>query len=143
MSLEKEAYEQNHQQFRSLNQIMWQIPVLAMTLTGGLWFGVSKIEDRPLFVSMLLLTAVIGNLTLAAALVRFRFVMGCYLTWLKKAYPPGFVDAQEPEKSSNYCKRFLTKEKRVQRLFSFMLIWAASTSFVLLVAVICNYIEQN
>ena len=35
MTVSKEAYEQNYQQFRSLNQIMWQIPVLAMTLTGG------------------------------------------------------------------------------------------------------------
>jgi len=47
MTVSKEAYEQNYQQFRSFNQIMWQIPVLAMTLTDGLWFGVSTIDDKP------------------------------------------------------------------------------------------------
>jgi len=46
--LVKAAYEQNYQHFRSLNQIMWQIPVLATTLTGGLWFGVTKIEEDQL-----------------------------------------------------------------------------------------------
>ena len=45
MNTKIQAYEQNYEQFRSLNQIMWQIPVLAMTLTGGLWFGVSSIQD--------------------------------------------------------------------------------------------------
>jgi protein strawberry notch len=59
MNVSKEAYEQNYQQFRSLNQIMWQIPVLAMTLTGGLWFGVSTIDNNAMLVTILLLTAVI------------------------------------------------------------------------------------
>jgi len=95
LSLDAEAYEQNYQQFRSLNQIMWQIPVLAMTLTGGLWFGVSKIENNPLLAAVLLLTAVVGNLTLSVILYRFRFVMRRYLAWLKLANPKGFVDAMD------------------------------------------------
>lgn len=36
--MRKAAFEQNHASFRSLNQQMWQIPLISMTLTGGLWF---------------------------------------------------------------------------------------------------------
>jgi SAM-dependent methyltransferase len=134
MTLAKEAYEQNYQQFRSLNQIMWQIPVLAMTLTGGLWFGVSKIEDRPLLAVMLLLTAVVGNITLAIILRRFRFVMSRYLIWLKNASEEDFVDAREPDDSMNRWDRFFTKEERVRQMFSFLLCWGALASAILLFA---------
>jgi len=132
MSLEKEAYEQNYQQFRSLNQIMWQIPVLAMTLTGGLWFGVSKIEDNPFLASILLCTAVVGNLALSAVLYRFRFVMRCYLDELKRAYPKGFVDASSPNDGMGRIARFFAGEQRVRQTFSILLYWAAGASFVLL-----------
>jgi len=132
MSLEKEAYEQNYQQFRSLNQIMWQIPVLAMTLTGGLWFGVSKIEDNPFLGSILLCTAVVGNLALSAVLYRFRFVMRCYLDELKRAYPEGFVDASSPNDGMGRIARFFAGEQRVRQTFSILLYWAAGASFVLL-----------
>lgn len=82
MDLKSEAYQQNYQQFRSLNQIMWQIPVLAMTLTGGLWFGVSRIPENTWLVTALLFTAVVGNGALFAVLFRFRHVMDCYLAWV-------------------------------------------------------------
>lgn len=121
MALEKEAYEQNYQQFRSLNQIMWQIPVLAMTLTGGLWFGVSKIEDNPLLASTLLCTAVVGNLALSAVLYRFRFVMRRYLSWLKNASSDGFVDASSPDEEMGPVAGFFAAEERVRQMFSIML----------------------
>ncbi|MCG7574091.1 class I SAM-dependent methyltransferase [Phaeobacter sp. CNT1-3] len=132
MSLEKEAYEQNYQQFRSLNQIMWQIPVLAMTLTGGLWFGVSKIEDNPLLASTLLCTAVVGNLALSAVLYRFRFVMRRYLSWLKNASPDGFVDASSPDEEMGPVAVFFAAEERVRQMFSIMLYWAVGASLALL-----------
>ena len=47
--LSVQAFEQNHETFRSLNHQMWQIPLISMTLTGGLWFGVSKVDGSPLF----------------------------------------------------------------------------------------------
>ena len=139
MSLEKEAYEQNYQQFRSLNQIMWQIPVLAMTLTGGLWFGVSKIENNSLLACLLLLTAIVGNLSLVVVLRRFRFVMSQYLSWLKEASPAGFVDAETVDPKENWLQKFLTKKERVRQMFSFLLCWAALVSLVLLISEGCNW----
>ena len=130
MSVSKEAYEQNYQQFRSLNQIMWQIPVLAMTLTGGLWFGVSTIDDNPLLVSILLLTALFGNIVLSGVLLRFRHVMGCYLNWLERADPSGFVNASADGDFGNRVERFCNRDKTVRTLFSCMLWWAAACSLI-------------
>ncbi|WP_282610854.1 bifunctional 2-polyprenyl-6-hydroxyphenol methylase/3-demethylubiquinol 3-O-methyltransferase UbiG [Pelagibius sp. Alg239-R121] len=133
MTFKTEAYEQNYQQFRSLNQIMWQIPVLAMTLTGGLWFGVSRLEDDSLLFTVLLLTAVVGNLTLVAILYRFRHVMGCYLKWLKDADSDGFVEASSNTGSENWFERFCNADKTVRNLFSFLLYWAAGWSAIVLI----------
>lgn len=130
MTVSKEAYEQNYQQFRSLNQIMWQIPVLAMTLTGGLWFGVSTINENPLLVSILLLTAMFGNIVLSGVLLRFRHVMGCYLDWLERADPDGFVDASTGANAGNRVERFCNRDKTVRTLFSCMLWWAAACSLI-------------
>ncbi|MEP1539084.1 MAG: class I SAM-dependent methyltransferase [Paracoccaceae bacterium] len=132
MNVSKEAYEQNYQQFRSLNQIMWQIPVLAMTLTGGLWFGVSTINDNAMLVTILLLTAVMGNIMLCGVLVRFRHVMGCYLDWLKSADAAGFVDASLMPEGATKLEVFCNKDKKVHTLFLFMLGWAAVCSVVVL-----------
>jgi hypothetical protein len=33
----KTIFEQDCQEFRSLNGFLWQIPVIVSTLTGGLW----------------------------------------------------------------------------------------------------------
>ena len=138
MSLEKEAYEQNYLQFRSLNQIMWQIPVLAMTLTGGLWFGVSKIQDNKILVTILLLTAVVGNISLAIILIRFRFVMRKYLEWLRQANEEGFVDANpDADEEIGKFRRFCIQEERVRQMFSFLLYWSAAASSVLLVSIWC------
>lgn len=132
MDLKAEAYQQNYLHFRSLNQIMWQIPVLAMTLTGGLWFGVSKILDNPLLVTVLLATATFGNLVFIAILARFRHVMECYLQWLKKFNGDFFVDASANTTPSNWLERFVNRNKMVRYLFSIMLLWAAICSLTLL-----------
>ncbi|MDE4100140.1 class I SAM-dependent methyltransferase [Phaeobacter gallaeciensis] len=132
MDLKSEAYQQNYQQFRSLNQIMWQIPVLAMTLTGGLWFGVSRIPENTWLVTALLLTAVVGNGALFAVLFRFRHVMDCYLSWLRQAAPDGFVDASANSTSDSRLERFCNRDKTVRNLFSFMLCWSALCSLALL-----------
>lgn len=88
------AFTQNHLAFRSLNQQMWQIPLISMTLTGGLWFGVSRVEAYPLFQIALLFLATVGNAALLLVLHRLRFVMAEYLCWLERTYALGFVKAQ-------------------------------------------------
>lgn len=90
---DKISYEQNCEMFRSLNQIMWQVPLIAMTLTGGLWFGVSKIGDELIFKIALLALAAIGNLALCVVLWRVRYIMGEYLKQIRSFNASGFVVA--------------------------------------------------
>ena len=90
----KAAYEQNFEQFRALNQTMWQVPVIAMTLTGGLWFGAAKLGDMFAFQYSLLVLAMLANLGLVIVLTRVRYVMGEYLRAIKEFHPSAFVGAE-------------------------------------------------
>ena len=124
--MHKAAFDQNHASFRSLNQQMWQIPLISMTLTGGLWFGVSRVEDFPLFQVALLFLAAAGNGALFVIILRLRFVMQQHLDWLENTYPAGHVSAKGTQW---YNKPFL-----VRSLFQFMLGLAAILSLILLIA---------
>ena len=124
-ALQLAAYNQNWETFRSLNTLMWQIPLIAMTLTGGLWFGVSSVKSMPYFAAGLLFLAGCGNIGLMLTLHRLRYIMARYLDWSKAAYAPGHVSA--PGHS------WFTGNETVRRIFQTLLALAALISFVLLV----------
>lgn len=124
-ALQIAAYNQNWETFRSLNTLMWQIPLIAMTLTGGLWFGVSTVKDMPYFAAGLLFLAGCGNIGLLLTLRRLRYIMAQYLDWSKATYAAGHVSA--PGTS------WLTGNETVRRIFQALLGLAAFISFVLLV----------
>ena len=119
------GYEQNHASFRSLNHQMWQIPLISMTLTGGLWFGVSKVDKLPLFQIALLFLAMVGNAALFLVLQRLRFVMEQTLLWLEQRSPSNFVSA----KGDHWYNKPLV----VRRSFQAMLLLASLVSGGLLV----------
>ena len=119
------AFQQNHLAFRSLNQQMWQIPLISMTLTGGLWFGVSRVEDFPLFQLALLFLAAAGNAALFVVILRLRFVIEQYLKWLKANYPSGFVSA--------HGERWYHQPFVVRTSFQGMLLLASGLSLFLLI----------
>jgi len=119
---EKVCYEQNYLQFRSLNQIMWQVPIIAMTLTGGLWFGAAKVNNIQNFQYALLVLAFIGNAGLIVILTRIRYVMGEYLDALRGFHPKGFVEA----KGENW----LTRSERVVGTFRLLLGISAVISLI-------------
>ena len=61
---DKVCYEQNFQQYRAMNQIMWQVPLLAITITGGLWYAALGVSGASAFRGPLfLLSAVLENRT--------------------------------------------------------------------------------
>ena len=122
---EIKAFEQNHETFRSLNHQMWQIPLISMTLTGGLWFGVSRVDGQPLFQIALLLMATIGNAALFLVIQRLRYVMERTLTWIEKRSGDNFVSA----KGDCWYNRPLV----VRRSFQALLGLASLTSLGLLV----------
>lgn len=92
---EKVCYEQNFQQARSLNSQMVQVPVLAMTLTGGLWFAAGVTED--LYAELrfgLLLFAGFCNIALILAALRIRDVFHSYLERIKQFHPVSFASGK-------------------------------------------------
>lgn len=79
------CFQQNSEHIRSLNQIMWQIPLLAMTLTGGLWYAVATTPDLPRTAQNgLLILAGVADLALVLVLARIRFVMEGYIKKAKE-----------------------------------------------------------
>lgn len=90
---DKVCYEQNFQQYRAMNQIMWQVPLLAITITGGLWYAalnVTGVQDfkRPIFLLAFALDA-----ALIAVLWRVRHVMSAYMVEIERFNPGSFVKA--------------------------------------------------
>jgi protein-L-isoaspartate O-methyltransferase len=128
------AFNQNFETFRALNALMWQIPLIAMTLTGGLWFGVSKVEEAPGFRLGLLLLAGLGNVGLIVVLERLRFIIGRYLDWLRDAFPSGHVPADGDT--------FLTRSRTVKLVFQLMLGFAAAISLVLSIATMATVVRH-
>ncbi|TWJ26543.1 hypothetical protein [Geobacter argillaceus] len=72
---DKIIFEQNCQDFRSLNEIMWRVPIIVITLTGGLWFGVGSIDTSEEAKKYLLYLAGGANITFILVLIRLRLVM--------------------------------------------------------------------
>lgn len=70
-----EIYKQRCEDFRSLNAILWQVPVMLMTITGGLWFAIAKFEMSRYPRVGLLLFVVIINVIFMRVLYRLRQVM--------------------------------------------------------------------
>ena len=68
----KVIFEQDCQEFRSLNGFLWQIPVMVSTLTGGLWFGADKVAGDSMVRPALWLLAGIVNVVFVVVLWRLR-----------------------------------------------------------------------
>lgn len=69
---EKVIFEQDCQEFRSLNGFLWQIPVMVSTLTGGLWFGVDKVATGSFVRPALWFLAGLVNVVFVVVLWRLR-----------------------------------------------------------------------
>ena len=72
---DKTKYEQLCTDFRALNAILWQMPVIFTTLTGGLWFAVASLDLTNHARSLILVFAALANLLMIAALARLRYIM--------------------------------------------------------------------
>lgn len=72
-------YEQTYTEFRSLNGFFWQIPLIMMTLNGGLWFSVASLDLDVTAERGILWFAAFANLTMAVGLWRLRAVMATLL----------------------------------------------------------------
>lgn len=69
------VYQELCADFRSLNAVLWQTPLLFMTLTGGLWFAVASLSLIEAARVGLLVFAGLANFIMIVALYRLRYVM--------------------------------------------------------------------
>lgn len=89
------CYQQNFQQMRSLNTQMNHVPALAMTLTGGLWFGAGVTEHLDIEIRFaLLIFAGLCNIALILTVLRIRDVIESYLEKIKEYSPESFADSK-------------------------------------------------
>ena len=120
----KVCYEQNCESLRSLNQIMWQVPIVAMTLTGGLWYAVATQSALGIGIKYMLLSfGTAANVLLIFVLQRVRSVMAAYLVKIKEFDPDSFADTQ-----SEHATKWL-RERGVANTFCVLLLIAALMSF--------------
>lgn len=86
------CYVENCAQFRELNAQMNRVPALAMTLTGGLWFGAGATENLDVAIRFgLLILAGFSNLALILIAYRIRYVMESYLDRIEKFHLASFA----------------------------------------------------
>lgn len=76
---EKTLYVEWNQNFRHLNEIMWKVPVMAMSLTGGLWFGIASLDISCNMRVALLALSGLSNSIFIFVLWRLRSIMAMYL----------------------------------------------------------------
>jgi hypothetical protein len=114
------CYEQNAEQVPVPELDHVAVPIIAMTLTGGLWFGAASVGRMPGFQYMLLLLAAIANIGLIFVLTRVRYVIDRYLEAMKSFHPAGFVNASG---------RWINASRSVAWTFRILLFISAVISF--------------
>lgn len=123
---QKICYDQNCQHMRHLSQIMYQIPLIAMTLTGGLWYGVATLVNiEPLIKDSLLLLSAIANVCLIIIINRIRDVMAAYLIKIEIFHPSAFPRTDIPKR----CFPLL-RERGVCNTFCVLMGFAAVMSAI-------------
>jgi len=104
---------------------MWQVPIIAMTVTGGLWYGAASLSNIEAGVKYALLFFVgLADLLLIFVIQRVRSVMAAYLRKIKEFHPSSFAETQSGE-----ATRWL-RERGVVNTFSVLLLIAALMSFI-------------
>jgi len=76
---ETEIYQQQCAEFRALNAVFWQIPLIMMTLAGGLWFALASLELTDTGQRLILVFAAVANVVFIVALIRLRLLMSALL----------------------------------------------------------------
>ncbi|WP_175718800.1 hypothetical protein [Burkholderia anthina] len=77
---EELRYLEAGQHLRSLNQLMWQVPSLAIAITGGLWYGATVVGDDTARRFLFIFSGTVDVLTIVT-LWRLRSIIGKHLAY--------------------------------------------------------------
>lgn len=81
---ESEIHQQQCEDFRALNTVFWQLPVIVMTLNGGLWFALASLDLTEMGQRYILMFAVLTDLAFIIALIRLRLLLAALLDRIHK-----------------------------------------------------------
>lgn len=81
---DKACYNQQSESYRSLNSQMWQVPLLGMTLTGGLWFGITSSNVDDSMGAWILLFCGICDFLLILIIWRVRVILALIINKLNE-----------------------------------------------------------
>lgn len=123
---DRTCYDQHSESFRSLNTQLWQVPIIAMTLTGGLWFGVHTVKMDDFMLTAILSFCGLCDIMFIVILFRVRLIMSLLLEKISLFNPEFAIDTNNTNKGN--C--LLRKNNLVVYLFSLMLLFAAMISFL-------------
>jgi hypothetical protein len=123
---DKVCYEQHSESFRNLNTQMWQVPIIAMTLTGGLWFGIFSGDIEAAQATWLLIFCGVCDLLFIAVLYRVRFIMSLLIEKISQFNPTYAINPKSLPKGNVLTRQ----ENLVIGAFSTMLFLAAIVSFI-------------
>lgn len=122
---EKLCFEQNSEHLRALNGHMWQVPLIAMTMTGGIWYGIAQLHPDSLVILGLLILVTTTDFLLIFVMIRMRYIFGRILEKTREFYPAGVANT----------RHWLLREGLVLGSFSFLLFLSSSLSLY----GACNY----
>lgn len=80
-----QIYEQRCAEFRSLNGFFWQIPLIVMTLNGGLWFAVASLDLTAVARVAILLFAAGADAAMIITMWRLRGLLEVLLEQIRVA----------------------------------------------------------
>ncbi|MDN3578280.1 hypothetical protein QWZ03_16040 [Chitinimonas viridis] len=78
---------------RALNQLMWQVPGMAIAITGGLWYGATTLETEAPRVWVFGFTAIVDFLTVVI-LWRIRSLIEVHIEHQRGFSPPESAEAK-------------------------------------------------
>lgn len=79
-------YQEAGHHLRSLNQIMWQVPGMAIAITGGLWYGATTVDQEAPRIGVLVFAAFVDLLTIPI-IWRLRSIIGTHIETQKDFFP--------------------------------------------------------
>lgn len=88
------------QHIRALNVILWQVPSMAIAITGGLWYGISLFDHEAVKIAALIFTSLVDLVTVRI-IWRLRSVMNGYLT--AQLSFQSLADAGKPKHVVMWC----------------------------------------
>ncbi|MET3139339.1 hypothetical protein AAKU61_003720 [Undibacterium sp. GrIS 1.2] len=88
------------QHIRSLNVTLWQVPSMAIAITGGLWYGISLFDQEAVKIAALIFTSLVDLVTVRI-IWRLRAVMSGYLT--AQLSFQSLTDAGKPKHVVMWC----------------------------------------